>query len=571
MTDSNGGRIHGSAIDQLLDHRRVVLLVTDEGDGAEPAVTDPRYTRGTDLLGDRLVKLRGSHPHVVVALAHRHRNATALERWGVPRAPLAGVVVVDGVITCATAIEPSEIAAQQAVRALVEALDAWPQDPTLDRAAEAALADAETQLAAGDAEAALVALHGPKRPPALPALRTAEQLAAAESVTARALAEASRAEASTWLLAWDRRDPRPVDDATRYCAAVANSTDRGSATTLLERWCERHAGDGELALVRATHAHAQGALETALEEARRSRKLLDDGSPGRPLRDARRITIAALRGTDRLDEALVELACLRGEGGWTPEDEAEYDGLRERGLSPALRAGRGRSGDAVEDLVEGARRLGRTVVSWMGRGEAPITRDAQLLGAAPRLLRHEQVDAALNDLHGPLLVPSLPDHGSLYRLWAQEGEILDALLQGPAPTPSAAPAWPPTPRLPVTPDRLSNAEVEAYVAFVEWWLEGPLTRLLGETRLTAARTIRWALHARPAGIPPGVVSAYEAVAREARARAEALEEWLREQLAGDLRTRAHAGWHAVAESCYCPHPELADRHAALGISARDTD
>ncbi len=549
----------------MLSRRAISVVVVDTGAGDDLDAPDAQPD-AVRRMRDLVKQLPASASAADVLLVHRHRSATALERWGLPCTPLAVAVVVDGVTTWSCDCS-SELLAARAATALPDAVGAWSPDAEAPRAAEAALEQAAAALRAGEASLALEHLYGSRsRDLRLPLLDPAQQ---ARFVRAAAHALAAVDDAATARLVLQLDEAAPVDatQAHDWLHAVTSSADRGAAATVLARWCQRFREDPALALAHAGHLLATGSALRAVGEARRARALLREGTSvaeRRAQRETHHVAVKALMVLGRGDEALVELARLRSTGGWKEGDEAAYDRLREQVVPKALLAGRGRTADPLDAFVAGAFRLGRAVAGLVG-GKARLHRRDALLADAPRLLRPEQVSEALA-LEAPPLV-SRVSHEALYRALAADPVLLDELPEvDPSPVPDpATPALEPLPAPdgePLPPARIASAR-EALADFGSWFRGGPLLAHLTVSGPRAARFARWALAARQAGLSPTVVSAFEAVAREDFERAQSLASWLDAQLAGDDDARSHAGWHAAAEATWLPAPDLEARYDAL--------
>ncbi len=555
-------RLQGNEVDEILARRAVVLLVADEGTETEIKAPGEYGDRVSKRVRDAIDKALTDAPHVELFVAHRLKSGTAVGRWGLGKTPLSAAVVVDGAVAWHGEVPLNETGATGAVRALGAALAKWPADAEEDRAAEAAVTSAEAHVADGSFDDAVDALFGPTPHTQLPVLRDEAWRDRALETAARALAGAGDPHAATMLLEWDARAERPQSELAGWLDVLGRAHDRRAAEKLLARWAERFPDAPEVALGQAHLLLSVGDAYGALEACRRA------AEAGEPTRETWRLELAALRRLRRCDEAMTALAQLRHFGGWTQEDEAAYAELRDAATPASLEGGRGRERDVFAELGDGARRLGRGLLALVRASEGRLPFRQQVLDDAPQLLRPTQVDAALAEIEAdPLLSDS--SHASLYWLWRADGEVLDTGLDGETPAETAAPEAndfdPPRPtRTTARGTATVTAEaVDALATFASWFREDALAPVLGEARVHAARTTRWALQARSAGADPRLVTAYECAAREEAARAEALDAWIDSKLKGDDADRAHAGWQAAAESPWVPVRGLASEAKAL--------
>ena len=560
-------RLNGRQVDQTLAGRAVVVVFADVGDEDSLNAPGPHGDRVTKLVSDALEKLAAEASHVELRVAHRLRSSTALARWGLGGSPLSAAVVVDGVVVWHEEVPLNEAGATRTMRGLAGAVALWPADPDVDRAAEAAVRDAEGHVEAEAWTDAVAALFGPGPHTRLPTLRDETWRDRALSVAARALAGAKDGAAARMLLAWDEREPRPADEVETYIDAVSASRSRDAAAALLERWAERFPDLPGLAVGQARLQLAVGDAEGALATARRA---LDSGAPAR---ESRRLALDALRRLGRFDEALTELANLRHVGGWNADDETAYAELREKAFPPGLRTGRGKARGLVADIEEGARRLGRGLMAFVRKEERGLPFRPELLADAPSLLRTAQVNLVLAELTAEPIVEGV-SHPSLYWTWRADGAVLDAVLEGdpvevePSDGPAETEYEPlPKPGSQTRGTAKSAADAtERLAAFAELFREFAMAEVLATTRVNAARTTRWALQARSAGIDAQLVTAFECAAREEAARAEAVDDWLKARLAGDASDRAHAGWHAAAEAAHVQVDGLDGKYAELRLA-----
>ncbi len=561
-------RLVGREIDAALGRRAVVLLVADEGTGDELRAPGEYGERVSKRVCESIASALAEAPHIEVRLAHRLKSGTALARWGLGAAPLSAALVVDGLVAWHAAVPLNETGSTSVLRTMAEAVAAWPPEPMSERAAEAAVVAAEGYLADDAHAEAVEVLFGPAVRTRLPELLDEEWRDRALAVATAALAGVRDYEAAgPLLLAWDRRAPRPREELDRWLGVVAKAIDRGAAEALLERWAERFPDAPGVALGQARLLLSVGDAEGALAAVRRAVEAAGQ------TRETHRLAISALKRSGQPDLALVELSGLRHQGGWTEADEVEYAALRDRAMPAALRAGRGRARDVVDEIGDGARRLGRGLMAMMRKNEGRVPYRPRRLADAPRLLRDDQVAATLAELEAAPLVAGM-SHAAAYWSWRGGGSVLDAALAG-EPTDGHESAEPQRPELdPLqTPGRRATGTkraadhvIEALVTYATWFRDEALAGALARARVHGARTTRWALQARSAGLDPRLVSVYECAAREEALRAEALDDWLKTHLAGDDDDRAHAGWQAAAESAWVEAPGLDAKYAELRLA-----